>query len=67
MSDRPVKQPSTDEEMDLAFGLSKPQPTLRDLEHKIDLLGLKIDRIRSEITSAGIGALIVMALIYYNK
>lgn len=57
----------SDEEMDLAFGFSKPQTTLRDLEHKIDLLGLKIDRIRNEITSAGIGVVFVLVLHYFIK
>lgn len=60
------KTPS-DDEMDLMFGYPARQTTLSDLEHKIDLLGLKIDRLKNEITSAGIGAIVVMALIYYNK
>lgn len=61
------KPPPSEDEMDAMFGYPKHQPTLADLEEKINVLTFKIDRIRNEITSFGIGVIVVMALIYYNK
>lgn len=56
-----------DEEMDLMLGYPKPQPTLRDLEYKIDLINIRLERLKNELMSAGIGIIVTMALIYYNK
>lgn len=56
-----------DDDLDLMLGYLKPQPTLRDLEYKIDLLSQRIERLKNELMSAGIGIIVTMALIYYNK
>lgn len=56
-----------DDDLDLMLGYPKPQTTLRDLEYKIDLISRQIERLKNELTSFGIGAIVTMALIYYNK
>lgn len=62
-----MSKPSPDDDLDLMLGYPKPQTTLRDLEYKIDLINLRLERLKNELMSAGIGIIVTMALIYYNK
>lgn len=61
------KPPPTDEEMDALFGFPKRQPTPRELENKLDVLGLKIDRLKNEVMIFGIGLIVLIAILYYGK
>ena len=62
-----MSRPPTDEDMDLMLGYQNHQPTLADLERKIDVLGLKLDKIKSELTAFGIGVFVVLVLHYFWK
>lgn len=53
--------------MDLMLGHSyQDQPTNSELGDKLDLLELKLDRIKQEITVVGIAVLGVAAMIYFK-
>lgn len=40
--------------------------TIADLERKIDLLDLKLDRIKNELAAFGFGAIVVTVLYYFR-
>jgi len=57
----------TDEELEAMSGFPRRQPTPSELENKLDVLGMKIDRLKNEVLAFGILLIVLLAVITYSK
>lgn len=58
--------PVSDDDMDAMFGYVEPPRTVKDLEERIDVLELKIDRIKRDIFTVGLGILLILFTLWFK-